>query len=142
MQLKRKKKICAVYGEGAVTDQTCQEQFAKFHAGHFLLDNAPRLGRPVEVDNDQMETLIENNQHYTTWEIADTLKMSKSSTENHLHQLDYVNHLDVWVPHKLSEENLLDHIPASDSLLKHNKKGGQGRQKLIFFVAIWTYRKS
>ena len=24
------KKICAVYGEGAVTDQTCQRWFAKF----------------------------------------------------------------------------------------------------------------
>ena len=31
MQLKHiHKKICAVYGEGAVTDQTCQKWFAKF----------------------------------------------------------------------------------------------------------------
>ena len=27
---KRKKRICAVYGEGAVTDQTCQKWFTKF----------------------------------------------------------------------------------------------------------------
>ena len=30
MQLKHTKKICAVYGEGAVTDQICQKQFVKF----------------------------------------------------------------------------------------------------------------
>ena len=30
------KKICAVCGEGAVTDQICQKRFAKFHAGDFL----------------------------------------------------------------------------------------------------------
>ena len=30
MQLKHKKEICVVYGEGAVTDQTCQKWFAKF----------------------------------------------------------------------------------------------------------------
>ena len=30
MQLKVKKKMCAVYGEGAVTDQTCQKWFVKF----------------------------------------------------------------------------------------------------------------
>ena len=36
------KKICAVYGEGAVTDQTCQKWFADFHAGDFSLDIAPR----------------------------------------------------------------------------------------------------
>ena len=58
---KKKKKICAVYGEGAVTDQTCHKWFVKFHAIDFSLYNAPQLGRPVEVDSDQIETLIENN---------------------------------------------------------------------------------
>ena len=58
------KRICAVYGEGAVTDQRCQKWFAKFHARDFLLDDAPQLGRPVEFDSSQIGTLIENNQHY------------------------------------------------------------------------------
>ena len=95
--------------------------FAKFFAGDFSLDDAPRSGRPVEVDSDQIETLIENHQQYTTWEIADILKISKSSTENHFHQLGYVNRFDVWVPHKLSEKNLLDHISTCDSLHKRNE---------------------
>ena len=56
----------------------CQKWFAKFRAGSFSLDDAPGLGRPVKVDNDQMETLIENNQHYTIWEIDDILKVSQS----------------------------------------------------------------
>ena len=51
------KKICAVYGEGAVTAQMYQKCFAQFCAGDFLLDDAPKLGRPVEVDGDQIETL-------------------------------------------------------------------------------------
>ena len=50
-----------MYGEGAVTDRTCQKWFEKFHAGDFLLDDAPQLCRPVEVDSDQIETLIEIN---------------------------------------------------------------------------------
>ena len=73
------KKICAVYGEGAVTDQTCQKWFVKFHTGDFSLYDAPWLGRPVEVDSNQIKTIIENNQHYATREIADILKISKSS---------------------------------------------------------------
>ena len=32
------KKIGAVYGEGAVTDQICQKWFVKFCAGDFSLD--------------------------------------------------------------------------------------------------------
>ena len=63
-----------MYGEGAVTDRTCQNWFVKFPAGDFLLDAAPWLGRPVEVDNDQIETLIENNQCYTTGETANIFK--------------------------------------------------------------------
>ena len=52
MQLKRKTnaKVSAVYGEGAVTDRICQKWFAKFHAGDFLLEDAPQSDRPVEVD--------------------------------------------------------------------------------------------
>ena len=115
------KKISAVYGDGAVTDWTCQKWFAKFHAGDFPLDDAPLSGRPVEVDSDQIEILIENNQCYTTRERADILKISKSRVENHLHQLGYVHHFDVWVPRKLSEKNLLDYISACGSLLKRNE---------------------
>ena len=63
-QLKCKENIYAVYGEGAMADQTCQKWFLKFHAGDFSLDNVPQSGRPVEVDSDQIETLIENNQCY------------------------------------------------------------------------------
>ena len=39
------------------------------------LDDAPWLGRPVEVDSTQIETLIENNQYYTMWKITDILKI-------------------------------------------------------------------
>ena len=36
----------------------------KFPATDFSLCNAPQLGRPFEVDSDQIKTLIENNQCY------------------------------------------------------------------------------
>ena len=51
----QKEKICAVYGEGAVTDQMCQKWFTKFCAGHFSVADAPQSGRPGEVDSDQLK---------------------------------------------------------------------------------------
>ena len=80
----------------------CQKWFAVFRAGDFSLDNAPWLGRTVEVDNIQIKTVIKNNQHYTMWEVADILKMSKSTIKNHSHQFGYDDHFDVWVPHELN----------------------------------------
>ena len=55
----------------------CQKEFAKFRAGDFSLDDALWSGRPVEVDSDQIETLIENNQYYIMQDIANILKISK-----------------------------------------------------------------
>ena len=57
-------------------------------AEDFLLDDAPWLGSPVEIDSDQIKALIKNTQSYIMSLIADILKISKSSTENHLYQLD------------------------------------------------------
>ena len=68
-----------MYGEGAVTDRACQKLFAKFCAGDFSLDDALWSDRPVQVESDHIETIIENDQCYTTQEIADILKVSKSS---------------------------------------------------------------
>ena len=49
----------------------------KFHAGDFSLDDAPWLVDQLKL-TDEIKTLIEDNQCYTTWEIADILKISKS----------------------------------------------------------------
>ena len=66
-----------MYRECAVTDQTCQKWFVKFRTEDFSLDDASWLGILVKVDSDQLGTLTENNQHYTTQKIADILKISK-----------------------------------------------------------------
>ena len=73
-----KTKICAVHRDGAVTNRTCQKRFMEFCAGDFSLDHAPWPGKPGEGDSDRIETFIENNQSYTTWETANILKISKS----------------------------------------------------------------
>ena len=56
-QLKHKKKTCAMYGEGAVTDQMCQKWFARFCAGGFSVHDVPHSGRPAEVGSDQIKTI-------------------------------------------------------------------------------------
>ena len=57
----------------------CQKWFVIFWAGDFSLDDdAPWLGKPVELDSYQIEALIDiNNQHYTMQEIVDIPKIPK-----------------------------------------------------------------
>ena len=80
------KKICAVYGESAVADWMRMEKVlwltecVKSGSLSFVLEISrwTMLHAPV----DQLKLTAINwdieNQHYTTWEIANILKMSKS----------------------------------------------------------------
>ena len=102
----------------------------KFHTGDFWLDDVPLSSRSVVDDSNQIQILIENNQHYTTEETPDVLKLFKSGIENNLHQLSYGNHFDVWVSHKLSKKTL-DRISIHDSLLKR-------KENVPFFKLIVT----
>ena len=124
-----------MYEENAVTDWAFQKYFGKFHAGDFSQDDAPLLSRAVEVDSNQIKTLTENNQHYTTWEIADILKISKSSVENHLHQLMLISLMFGFHIHKVKKKKkqLLDHISACSYLLNHH----QPHQRPVFIQRRW-----
>ena len=79
MQLKCKKKkdFCSVWRKCCdwlnVSKVVC-----KVLCWRFLTGRCSTVSRPVEVDTEQLETLIESNRHYTMWERANVLKISKS----------------------------------------------------------------
>lgn len=47
----------------------------------------------------QLCELVDTNSRYMTKMIVNNLQISKSSVEDHLHQLDYVSSFDVWLPY-------------------------------------------
>ena len=72
-------KRLAACGEGAVTDRTCQCGLRSFvlEISHWAMLHG-QSGTSVEIDSNQIKTLIENNQCSTMWEVANILKISKS----------------------------------------------------------------
>ena len=104
--MQAQKKLYDVYGEKSLTDRQCQNWFSPFHSRDFDLKDASRSGRPNEVDDDKMKTMIENNRRSTTREIAEKLNIIHTCVERHLKHLDYVNKLDIWVSHKFNEIQL------------------------------------
>ncbi|XP_018365216.1 PREDICTED: histone-lysine N-methyltransferase SETMAR-like [Trachymyrmex cornetzi] len=61
-----RKKICAVYWEDAVSDRMCQKWFAKFRSGEMNIEDAPRSGRPVTTDVDQITALIDSDRQISS----------------------------------------------------------------------------
>ena len=104
-----RKKLYDVYGEESLTERQCQNWSARFSSGDFDLEDAPRSGRPTEVD-DKIKAMIENNRRSTTREIAEKFSISHTYVARHLKQLGYVNKLDIWVPHKWNNIQLTKRI--------------------------------
>ena len=116
-----RKKLYDIYGEKSLIELQCQNWFARFRSGDFDLKDAPRSGRPTEVDDDKIKAMIENNRRSTTWKIAEKLNISQTCVERHLKQLGYINKLNIWVLHKLNEIQLTKRISICDLLLKRNE---------------------
>ncbi|GFY01709.1 histone-lysine N-methyltransferase SETMAR [Trichonephila clavipes] len=112
----QRKKLTDVYGEGVLSVRQFQNWFAKFRSGNFDVEDAPRSGRPVEVDKGINNSLA--NRRITTREIGLRLNLSNSIVYDHLKGLGLSSKLDVWVPHVLTERNLCRHIDVCNSLLK------------------------
>ena len=72
-----RKDLCSVQ-RGCCGWLNVSKVVCKVSCWDFSLEGAPWSGRPVQVNSDQVETLTENNQHSTTQEAANILKISKS----------------------------------------------------------------
>ena len=71
-----------------------QHLFEKFHAGDFLLNDPPWLGRAVSVGINQIKTFIENHQPYTIWETDNLFELLELNVENNFHRFGFIGYLE------------------------------------------------
>ena len=64
-----------IHGEKSLTERQCQNWFDRFRSRDFDLKDALRYGRPTEVDDEKIKTMIENNRCSMTREIAKKLNI-------------------------------------------------------------------
>lgn len=98
------REICNVYGEESITHSICAYWFRRFRSSDFNLEDAPRSGRPNEVNDEQILELVNNDRHITTQEIADKLKLHRTTISSRLKKLGFEKVADAWVPHKSTEK--------------------------------------
>ena len=115
-------KICAQYGRTAVTIRTVQRWFKRFQRGNFNLEDEDRGGRPSVINEGAIKTLVDDNPRIDISEVAERLGVSPASVYRHLHSLGYVNRLEVWLPHELSERNKEARVVACQELLDRYKQ--------------------
>lgn len=118
------REICAVYGATAVSNNTCDRWFARFRSGDFDLNDSARSGRPTSADDDQILAAVRSDRHLTTREIAERFDIHYTTVSDRLKKLGMVKKTDVWVPHELTEKNIMDRILICESLLRWNEQDG------------------
>ncbi|GFX65757.1 histone-lysine N-methyltransferase SETMAR [Trichonephila clavipes] len=108
------KNLCAVFGKDIVNVRTSQRWFSKFRAGDLSLQENDRSGRPSEMDNDVLRSMLGNNPHLTSREIAEEFGIHHTHTRttfgDYIKSLGFVLKQSVWIPHELTEKNLSNRI--------------------------------
>ena len=116
--------ICQALGQGALDASTARRWFARFREGDYGLEDRPRLGRPQEVDREQVRSLVEADHYETARSMASQLQCSHTAILNCLHELGKVQKYGRWIPHTLSEANLAERANTCALLLSQRRTLG------------------
>ena len=82
--------ICAVYGDSAIGESTTRKWFSHCKEDRFDTSDIPCSGRPSEFDEDSLNTLIHNDPHQCTRELANLMNCDHSTIVRHLHSMNKV----------------------------------------------------
>ncbi|KAL0880854.1 hypothetical protein ABMA27_002037 [Loxostege sticticalis] len=83
--------------------------------------DASRSGRPITDKIDAIFEKVEQDQHISSYDVAEELGIDHKTVLAHLKKTGYTKKLDIWVPHELTERNLMNHVLICDSLLRRNE---------------------
>ena len=91
-------------GPGNANERTVQLWFKKFCKGDESLEDEECSGWPLEVDKDQLRTIIEADPLTTTRDVVKELNVDHSVVIQHLKQIGKVKKLSKWVSHELTKK--------------------------------------
>ena len=97
------RKIGVAFGVGVISERVAQNWFRRFRYGDESLEDAPRSGRPIVVDDSILREAIELDPGQTCQQLADKFCVDEETIRLHLHQIGKVWRPCKWVPHALTE---------------------------------------
>lgn len=103
--------ITAIHGQ-VLSVRRCQIWFERFRSGDHNLKDKPKTGRPSTFENRVLRELVNENPKQTTRAMGAILKAHHSTVVRHLHKMNMVNKIGKWVPHQLTDTNLMQRSVA------------------------------
>ncbi|XP_029635077.1 histone-lysine N-methyltransferase SETMAR-like [Octopus sinensis] len=111
--------ICAAEGEGTIAYAAISKWYKRFDSGDMTLEDKPRSGRPLKLDDGDLQTGLNIAPSSSTRELADELGVGKSTIHRHLRQLDFVHKKPRQDPHELTEAQANRRVEICRQLLSN-----------------------
>ncbi|GFV51641.1 mariner Mos1 transposase [Trichonephila clavipes] len=90
-----------------------KDGLANFVPGDLSPQESDQFGRPSKIDNDVLRSMLENNPHLTSGEIAEEFGIHHTTVGDYIKSLGFVLKQSVWVPHELTEKNLIENTSSA-----------------------------
>ncbi|KAJ0171056.1 hypothetical protein K1T71_013255 [Dendrolimus kikuchii] len=104
-----------------ISVRVAQIWFKRFQSGNFDIKDARCSSRPVTDKTDAIFEKVEQDRHISSYDVAKKLRIDHKTVLVHLKTAGYTKKLDIWVPHELTERNLMNRVLICDSLLRRNE---------------------
>ena len=84
--------------------------------------NEPRGRPPTHIDYEELRTTVESDPHTTIRKLGSKLGTSHTAVLKHLRAINKVKKMDSYVPHELTELQMIDRKSKCASLLLRNTR--------------------
>ena len=113
--------IYAMFGDNVIRESIARKWFSRFKEDRFDISDSPCSGRSLEFHEDNSNTLIHNDPHECTLELADVMNCDHSTIMQNLHSMGKVQNVGVWVLHVVSQNHKNQRVAICASVLTHDR---------------------
>uniref|UniRef100_A0A1I7V4R4 HTH_48 domain-containing protein n=1 Tax=Caenorhabditis tropicalis TaxID=1561998 RepID=A0A1I7V4R4_9PELO len=114
-------RINLLMGPGNVNKTTAARWFQKFRRGEVDFKDSPRGAHPKAVDENELLALVEKNPRQSSSFLASKLGHSQGIINRALHNLGFSWKQSIWVPHVLSDLQLVIRVDMAAFFLSYRK---------------------
>jgi len=94
--------LCETFEPSCVSVKTVERWLKKFRWDDFNLEDAHIAGRPIEIDQNLINSELEDNPAFSSVMLAEKLGFSDHAIKNQFHAMGRVYKLGKWIPHALT----------------------------------------
>lgn len=81
-----------------------------------------RPGQPKKFEDVELQELLDKNPAQTLLELSKALNVTPMAVSKRLHSMGKIHKKEIWLPHELSENAILNRLSIATSLLARQRK--------------------